>query len=291
MEHTGLFLLTLYLGCSCVSAGDYHFDIDYLVPPKCRACDVKSCPLLTFCTGIVVKDQCGCCQRCSSDLFQSHVQRHKPHPPEIPTANPPSTTAVSLVQAHEKRKCHRSNLCEVNQQGLPICTCPSKRKRIRRYDKNKDEPVEICGTNGVTYPSRCHLKIANCNSKRRIKRKHDGVCTGDDVTGLNWEKNEKAIKPINNIINDQNTNYVDVQLHKEDQKRLRGGKRKESKQSRKAKQRKLMNDKLSKNNKRRLRNSRMERRNRDNTMFQINNDRLLERPTQWSSSQIRKSKI
>ncbi|KAH3854827.1 hypothetical protein DPMN_097378 [Dreissena polymorpha] len=129
----------------------------------------------------------------------------------------------------EKRKCNRSNLYVLNQQGLHICPREFiwKRKRTRRFDKTKDEPVEICCTNGVTYPSRCHLKIANCNSTRRIKREHDGVCTADDVTDLNWENNEEEIKPINNAINDLNTNYVDNQLHKEGQKRLRGGKRKE----------------------------------------------------------------
>ncbi|CAE1172047.1 unnamed protein product [Acanthosepion pharaonis] len=41
-----------------------------------RVCELKckNCPQLQFCTGEVVKDHCGCCQMCSSDLYQPHVR-------------------------------------------------------------------------------------------------------------------------------------------------------------------------------------------------------------------------
>lgn len=59
---------------SAASAGSYEYDPEYLLPSVCPECEAKSCPQLTYCAGVVVKDHCGCCNRCSSDLFQPHVQ-------------------------------------------------------------------------------------------------------------------------------------------------------------------------------------------------------------------------
>lgn len=71
------FVLMSWLKAVLVS-GVYVYDPDYLVPPKCQPCDAKSCPQLTFCAGKVVKDHCGCCPRCSSDLFQPHQDVSQP---------------------------------------------------------------------------------------------------------------------------------------------------------------------------------------------------------------------
>lgn len=59
---------------SVLNAASFEYDPDYLVPSECTPCDAKSCPQLTYCAGVVVKDHCGCCNRCSSDLFQPHVR-------------------------------------------------------------------------------------------------------------------------------------------------------------------------------------------------------------------------
>lgn len=72
------------LGCSTTSAGSYEYNPEYLLPSVCPECEAKSCPQLTYCAGVVVKDHCGCCNRCSSDLFQPHVQN------TMETVEPPS---------------------------------------------------------------------------------------------------------------------------------------------------------------------------------------------------------
>lgn len=67
----------------------YVYDSDYLVPPKCQPCEARLCPQLTFCAGKEVTDNCGCCSRCSSDLFQPHaVDDHDSG--EVTTENPMS---------------------------------------------------------------------------------------------------------------------------------------------------------------------------------------------------------
>ncbi|KAL3874229.1 hypothetical protein ACJMK2_037274 [Sinanodonta woodiana] len=66
-----LFLTLLWTWASCYGAGE-----DSLT---CKECIPHNCPVLTFCWGQVIKDECNCCSRCSSDLFQPHA-RPKPKP-------------------------------------------------------------------------------------------------------------------------------------------------------------------------------------------------------------------
>lgn len=82
-----LFVVTVMLTCAA-TAGSYDYDSDYLVPNQCTPCDAKSCPQLTYCAGVVVKDHCGCCNRCSSDLFQPHARTPvKNMQPELSTSD------------------------------------------------------------------------------------------------------------------------------------------------------------------------------------------------------------
>lgn len=66
-------------------------------------------------------------------------------------------------------KCHANEDCLVDRRGEPVCVCPS-------VCPVQNEPV--CGNNGVTYASLCHLRRVACNSKQQTTVLHKGSCDG-----------------------------------------------------------------------------------------------------------------
>ncbi|GFS06310.1 agrin, partial [Elysia marginata] len=73
-----------------------------------------------------------------------------------------------------KVKCPKFQVCVVNMQGLPLCKCPSE--FLCRSNRKR----AICGTDGITYESKCHMRIASCKQSMMVRKKHRGVCTAAD---------------------------------------------------------------------------------------------------------------
>lgn len=67
-------------------------------------------------------------------------------------------------------KCPKFKVCMENFQGMPLCTCPTS------YTCRNKKQKEVCGTDGVTYPSRCHMRLARCQTGTRIKVSKKGSC-------------------------------------------------------------------------------------------------------------------
>ncbi|KAK3611322.1 hypothetical protein CHS0354_029971 [Potamilus streckersoni] len=180
-----LFLTVLWTWTSCYGAGE-----DSLM---CKECIPQNCPVLTFCWGQVIKDECNCCSRCSSDLFQPHA-RPKPKP-----------AVQKKEDACDKVKCPKYKVCLKNIQGLPLCTCPSD-YICSKYSSKKAPEKAVCGSDGNTYASRCHLRIASCRLGKRIKRKHKGACTPDDliVRDKPSEQNKTKQERIEEIVQEAN---------------------------------------------------------------------------------------
>lgn len=45
---------------------------------QCGECDEEACPKLQYCVAMVVKDHCGCCNVCSTDVYQPNVRHDSP---------------------------------------------------------------------------------------------------------------------------------------------------------------------------------------------------------------------
>ena len=56
--------------------------------------------------------------------------------------------------------------CEKSFPGFK-CVCPVD--CIKSY-------APVCSEGGETYPNICHLERVSCNTKKRIKIKHNGEC-------------------------------------------------------------------------------------------------------------------
>lgn len=125
---------------------------------QCATCDESRCPELHYCEGQPIKDHCGCCTICSSSRFQPHVVVVKP----------------AGGNACEQVDCPKFKVCVENMQGVPLCTCPSE--FVCRRNKKR----EVCGTDGKTYPSRCHMRIASCNQGVAVRKMYRGPCSPED---------------------------------------------------------------------------------------------------------------
>ncbi|PVD26007.1 hypothetical protein C0Q70_13675 [Pomacea canaliculata] len=89
-------------------------------------------------------------------------------------------------------ECPKFKVCVENMQGLPLCTCPSEYICRRRRQR------PLCGTDGRTYSSRCHLRIAACNSGTKIKMLRKGACPALDNKGAN-EAQTEAQRPTHSV--------------------------------------------------------------------------------------------
>lgn len=175
-------------------------------------------------------------------------------------------------------------------QGIPICACPSafvcKRRRSRREKKGMEEET-LCGTDGKTYETRCHMRIANCNSAKRIKRKHIGACPEDDSVKhvgptLNAEQIEREIK-----MEEERELAREKNRLKTDRISRRKIKRQKMKERRKRKEKRDRKERERAKRK----NRRSKRRNEGYSVYSRQYGYLLGKHTKWGRSQIRKSRI
>jgi len=76
--------------------------------------------------------------------------------------------------------CQFSAVCQL-LDGLPHCICPASCSAQGDADSN-GEAGPVCGTDGLVYPSPCHLRLFNCRLQGTVQVAYYGQCTGDDAT-------------------------------------------------------------------------------------------------------------
>ncbi|KAJ0412411.1 hypothetical protein ATCC90586_005431 [Pythium insidiosum] len=79
----------------------------------------------------------------------------------------------------EVSKCNtRSTTLKVDYEG------ECKSKPSRQCEMGCIEIFQpVCGSDGVTYPNKCHLEVANCNAENPISIQSEGECGGDADSG------------------------------------------------------------------------------------------------------------
>lgn len=119
-----------------------------------------------------------------------------------------------------------------NMQGLPLCTCPNL-FICRRSNK------QVCGSDGNTYKSRCHVRVASCTIGKRIRVKHRGAC------GM--------VATQHSGVNKYPDGEFDIRSRRRKERRLEKKKRKRERQRKKRRNRKKARKNKDKNPKRRKR--------------------------------------
>ncbi|CAA9998213.1 unnamed protein product [Nesidiocoris tenuis] len=67
-------------------------------------------------------------------------------------------------------ECEYGSYCLVDKEGRANCECPPPCEEVMR---------PVCGTDGVTYDSACHLKRQMCLDRGTVKLAYTGVCGAD----------------------------------------------------------------------------------------------------------------
>ena len=187
------------------------------------------------------------------------------------------------ADACDQIACPKFRVCMINSQGLPICTCPSVNicESGRKKDKKQKDEMIVCGNDGVTYKSRCHMRIANCNSGRRIKRAHKGPCNEIKVQSESSKNQNEVTETDNNEKMDEERLKA---IERANRRRLKRKRRKE-KQRRKDRERKERKERKGRKNKRK----RMKRRN-DIYARNYGYYYLLGKKTNWGRNQVRRNR-
>lgn len=64
-------------------------------------------------------------------------------------------------------KCTSNEECIINKYGIAACECVSDCEAIVR---------PVCGSDGITYDSTCHLQHSSCQFKNNVSLAYNGVC-------------------------------------------------------------------------------------------------------------------
>ncbi|XP_074657180.1 uncharacterized protein LOC141910341 [Tubulanus polymorphus] len=171
-------LLILWIGLLCAISSVFAGPIArnpiggiVSVNGRCeQPCDRASCPKVMSCIGnsSPIQDACNCCLICPS-------------------------TEQQIDHACEGISCPKRKVCMLNIQGLPTCRCPSifscpKGAAIARGKK------AVCGMDGITYKTACHLAVSECVHNKKIRIDTPGQCPVADVAVSKKQSQRMPVK-------------------------------------------------------------------------------------------------
>ena len=173
-----------------VNASSNDFSVLRAVHPHCPTSVLEfretlpHCPDVSFCPReFRAVSPCGdCCYVCREPNEDFMAENAAAAANNLSHAN-----KIASSDPCRNIKCKRHQKCVLNIQRLPVCRCfPVQMCSVEASiglpaamggKKRKDKRLErVCGNDGVSYETKCHMQVAACQSSVNIRIAHKGYC-------------------------------------------------------------------------------------------------------------------
>ena len=173
-----------------VNASSADFSVLRAIHPHCPSTVLEfrdtlpHCPDVSFCPlEFRAVSPCGdCCYICrepNEDFMAENAAV------AAAGGNQLHTHSVAVADPCHNIKCKRHQKCVLNIQKIPVCRCfpvemcsadaglglPVSLGGKKRKDKRLEK---VCGNNGVSYETKCHMQVAACQANTHIRIAHKG---------------------------------------------------------------------------------------------------------------------
>uniref|UniRef100_A0A8D9EBI7 Agrin n=1 Tax=Cacopsylla melanoneura TaxID=428564 RepID=A0A8D9EBI7_9HEMI len=91
----------------------------------------------------------------------------------------PDDITTPMADSCRDKECYFGAKC-VLENGEPTCEC------IMSCPKDEDSTQTVCGNDGQTFASECHLNLYACRYQKDVTVQYNGACKANEIQGTDW---------------------------------------------------------------------------------------------------------
>lgn len=98
--------------------------------------------------------------------------------------------AIPVLSTCKEHQCYFGAICE-EKGNHSICVCDFKCANNNKHEilhSNKQIEETVCGSDGSTHTSECHLLLYSCKFQKKVEVLHSNPCTDEDLMNIRKKK-------------------------------------------------------------------------------------------------------